>query len=118
MKLFVGKDRTKEYLDLVRLMFKYEKYSSVAIGITDVMLNALYAYGLTKTSIYLNVTRLVILRIPVLLFLHHVLDLGPRSAGLVMFISNSSMLVLMILLFIRFQKKINLEHGVDVNEKN
>ena len=109
VKIFINEETTDEYYNLIKLMFKWERFSSIFIGLTNVLLNTLYAFGKTMASIVLNFCRLIIFRIPVLLFLYYVLHIQEEAAGIVMFISNGLLLVIMIIIFYIFKHKLKIQ---------
>ena len=48
----------------------------------------LYGFGKTRLTLFMNICRLFVFRIPVLWALQHFTDLGNYSVGIVMAVSN------------------------------
>jgi putative MATE family efflux protein len=94
-----------ENFALVKTMFKYEVYSILTCGIGEVCLGCLNGFRYTKASLYVNLARLFVFRLPVLYILYKFFHYGPEAVGMTMLISNISFCLVAILLVIIFYFK-------------
>ena len=67
---------------------RWEMLGYITLGVNSATLSLLLGYGRTKWSMFLNVTRVFVYRVPVLWFLQHFTSLGPEAVGVTMMVSN------------------------------
>ena len=107
--LFAKND--EEFRRLIMLTYKYEAYGAVPLGINASVLALMYGLGKKKLSMVINVSRVVLFRIPVFWFLQNFTNYGEKSVGMVMMISNISVTVMAVIvafIVIRQFKRENL----------
>ena len=76
--------------DMIVLVYRYEAFGAVPLGVNAAVLALLYGLGETRLTLVLNFARVFIFRIPVFWFLQHCTALGEASVGAVMLVSNFS----------------------------
>lgn len=67
---------------------RWEMLGYVTLGVNSATLSLLLGYGRTKWTMFLNVTRVFVYRVPVLWFLQRFTSLGPEAVGVTMMVSN------------------------------
>lgn len=67
---------------------RWEMLGYITLGVNSATLSLLLGYGRTKWSMFLNVTRVFVYRVPVLWFLQRFTSLGPEAVGVTMMVSN------------------------------
>lgn len=87
-RFFAG-DET-EFAQLIATIYRYEAMGAIPLGVNSAVMGLLYGYGKTRLTLFMNICRLFVFRIPVLWALQHFTDLGSDSAGVVMAVSNIS----------------------------
>lgn len=90
--LFAGGD--DEFKQLIKDVSQFEILGMLTLGINAAVMALFYGYGYTKLTLMLNVARIFVFRVPVLWYLQNYTDLGSKSAGIVMLVSNISVGVL------------------------
>ncbi|MCL2086886.1 MAG: MATE family efflux transporter [Oscillospiraceae bacterium] len=78
----------EEFRLLIKSIYSYEAFAAVALGMNAAVLSLLYGFGLTKLSLLVNASRVLVFRIPLLWFLQNFTDIGNTSVGIVMMVSN------------------------------
>lgn len=78
-----------EFAKLIHEIYFWEAWGAIPLGINAAVMALLYGFGYTKITLFINAARIFIYRIPVLWFLQTYTDLGARSVGVVMGISNT-----------------------------
>jgi Na+-driven multidrug efflux pump len=73
---------------LISDVYFYEAIGAVPLGITAAIMALLYGYGYTKLTLVINFARVFVFRIPVLYYLQNFTQMGSRSVGIVMMVSN------------------------------
>ncbi len=86
--LFAGSDG--EFRLLIVSVYRYEALGAVTLGINAAVMALLYGFGYTKLTLLLNVMRVFVFRIPVLWYFQNYTDMGSKSVGAVMMVSNIS----------------------------
>lgn len=86
--LFAGSD--EEFRLLIVSVYRYEALGAVTLGINAAVMALLYGFGYTKLTLLLNVMRVFVFRIPVLWYFQNYTDMGSKSVGAVMMVSNIS----------------------------
>ena len=76
--------------DMIVLVYRYEAFGAVPLGVNAAVLALLYGLGETRLTLALNFARVFIFRIPVFWALQHWTAMGQASVGAVMLISNFS----------------------------
>jgi Na+-driven multidrug efflux pump len=94
------------------MTFRYEVWATVSLAVSASVMALLIGFGFTKLTLFLNVCRIFIFRIPVLWFLQNHTDVGAAAAGLVMLISNLLVGVLSIFMAMYVIRKISAEYDV------
>lgn len=75
---------------LISEIYSYEALGAVMLGINAAVMALLYGFGYTKLTLVLNASRVLVFRIPVLWYLQNFTNVGAKSVGIVMMISNIS----------------------------
>ena len=98
-----------EFRAMIALVYRYEALGAVPLGLNAAVLALLYGLGETRLTLLLNFARVFVFRIPVFWFLQRFTDVGEKSVGLVMMISNTAVTVLALVVGIvvirRFKAK-------------
>lgn len=101
--------------ELVKLIFSFEVFSIITCGIGQACLGFLSAYKHTKPSLYVNIARVYIFRIPVIVLLNKVFLLDEAAVGMTMLISNISYALVSIIAVVIFLKN---NYSVLINQNN
>lgn len=83
--------RNKDDMEVVRLASEYLNYSAAFIplmGMFNVLQGVFQGSGHTKYSMYMEVSRLWFVRLPMILFFKHFTNLGPTGIWISMSVSN------------------------------
>lgn len=75
---------------LIKDVYRYEAFGAITLGINSAVMALLYGIGKTRITLWVNFSRVFIFRIPVLWFLQNFTDIGAKSVGIVMLVSNIS----------------------------
>jgi putative MATE family efflux protein len=75
---------------LIKEVYRYEAFGAITLGINSAVMALLYGIGKTRLTLWVNFSRVFVFRIPVLWFLQHFTDIGAKSVGIVMLVSNIS----------------------------
>ena len=97
-----------EFHRKIMLVYRYEAFGAVPLGINASVLALFYGLGKTRLTLVVNLARVFLFRIPVFWVLQHWTNVGEASVGLVMLISNFStgvMAAVMSFIVIRAFKK-------------
>lgn len=78
----------QEFRDQIIAIHRWEMLGYVTLGINSATLTLLLGYGKTRWSMFLNVTRVFVYRVPVLWLLQRFTDMGPEAVGVTMMVSN------------------------------
>lgn len=78
----------QEFRDQIIAIHRWEMLGYVTLGINSATLTLLLGYGRTRWSMFLNVTRVFVYRVPVLWLLQRFTDMGPEAVGVTMMVSN------------------------------
>lgn len=103
----------KAFGQMISDIFAYEKLGIIALGINSSMLGLLNGFGFTKITMFTNLSRLFVFRIPTLVILMNFTDLGFKSTGIAMFISNGGIGLMSIVIGIIYLIKIKRKNIVD-----
>ncbi|NDL67090.1 MATE family efflux transporter [Anaerotalea alkaliphila] len=82
------------FQQLVSSVYRYEALGAVPLGVAATVMALLYGFGYTKLTLAINFSRVFLFRIPVLYYLQNHTDIGSRSVGIVMMVSNIAVGVL------------------------
>ena len=100
---------SSEFHRMITMVYRYEAYGAIPLGINAAVLALLYGLGKTKLTLVLNFSRVFLFRIPVFWFLQNYTDLGEASVGIVMMVSNISVTVMAVsvaaVVIARFRKE-------------
>ncbi len=89
----------------IKDIYKYERYALIGFTIASSVLGLLYGLGYTRLSLAINFIRLFLFRIPTLYFLQRFTNVGSKSVGIAMLVSNGSIGVISVIVcFIVIQK--------------
>ena len=83
-----------EFRAKIALVYRYEALAAVPLGFNAAVMALLYGLGETRLTLVLNFSRVFLFRIPVFWFLQNFTDLGQKSVGIVMMVSNISVAVM------------------------
>lgn len=92
--------------ELIAIIYRYEMLGFIPLGISSAICSLLYAYKKTIATFIINLSRVFLLRIPVLYFLQHFTTLGIKSLGIVMLTSNGGILLISIIIAQIYLKKV------------
>lgn len=82
-------DYSAEYAALIKSIFTLEMYGIAFLGLNSACMGFIYGLGYTKLSLVFNLTRLLVLRLPVVMIMaYRFPEYGAMSLGLGMMISN------------------------------
>lgn len=104
--MFAGGDEV--FREKIAMTYAWEAYGAIPLGANAAVMALLYGLGKTKLTMVINVSRIFLFRIPVFYYLSHYTSAGEHTPGLVMFISNTSvaaMSVVMAAVVIHFYRK-------------
>ena len=87
---------SSEFHRMITMVYRFEAYGAIPLGINAAVLALLYGLGKTKLTLVLNFSRVFLFRIPVFWFLQNYTDLGEASVGIVMMVSNISVTVMAV----------------------
>ena len=74
-------------------VYRYEALGAVPLGFNAAVMALLYGLGKTRMTLVLNFARVFVFRIPVFWFLQHCTNVGEKSVGIVMMVSNIAVAV-------------------------
>ncbi|MBQ9036767.1 MAG: MATE family efflux transporter [Erysipelotrichaceae bacterium] len=86
-----------EFHEMIKLVYRYEALGAVPLGINSTVIALLYGLGKTDLTLFLNMARVFVFRIPVFWYLQNFTSFGQASVGIVMMVSNVSVAVLSII---------------------
>jgi putative MATE family efflux protein len=90
---------------LIKEVYRYESFGAITLGINSAVMAFLYGIGKTRLTLWINFSRVFVFRIPVLWFLQKFTDIGAKSVGIVMLVSNISVgVVAAVVAFIEVRK--------------
>jgi len=101
-----------EFRTMIKLVYRYEAWGAVPLGLNAAVLALLYGLGKTKLTLILNFSRVFLFRIPVFWFLQHYTNVGEASVGMVMMISNTSAGVMALAMAIPVIRRYKKQYGV------
>ena len=78
----------QEFAGMIAMIYRFEAMGAIPLGINAAVMGLLYGFGKTRLTLFMNICRLFVFRIPVLWALQHFTDLGNYSVGIVMAVSN------------------------------
>lgn len=78
----------QEFCDMIISIHQWEMLGYITLGINSATIALLLGYGYTKLTMFLNVARVFLFRIPVLWLLQQFTDMGPEATGVTMMVSN------------------------------
>lgn len=82
-----------EFRRTIAGVYRFEALGAVPLGFNAAVMALFYGLGKTRLTLALNVARVFVFRIPVFWFLQHCTDLGEKSVGIVMMVSNTAVAV-------------------------
>lgn len=83
-----------EFHRIIMLVYRYEAFGAVPLGITASVMALLYGLGKTKLTLLINFSRVFAFRIPVFWYLQNFTNYGEASVGIVMMVSNIAVTVM------------------------
>ena len=102
---------------MIVMVYRYEVWGAVPLGLNAAVMALLYGLGKTRLTLILNFSRVFVFRIPVFWFLQHCTDVGEKSVGIVMMVSNISVAVAAALaaavVIRRFRRDYPVKGGTD-----
>jgi len=102
-----------EFQNMIIEMYKFECIGScIPLGINAAVISLLLGFGYTKYTLIINFCRVFAFRIPVLYALQKFTNLGAKSCGVVMCISNISVTVLSSIIAFFVIVRICKEHNI------
>lgn len=108
--IFAGSDI--EFASMIHTIYRYEALGAIPLGMTAAVTALLYGFGKTRLTLLLNFSRVFIFRVPVLWFLQHFTNLGNKSVGIVMAVSNISIGIMSLIIGIIEIRKICKEYQI------
>lgn len=84
---------SEEFRRTIAGVYRFEALGAVPLGFNAAVMALLYGLGETRLTLVLNVARVFVFRIPVFWFLQHCTNLGEKSVGIVMMVSNIAVAV-------------------------
>ena len=84
---------SEDFRRMIVMVYRYEVWGAVPLGLNAAVMALLYGLGKTRLTLILNFSRVFVFRIPVFWFLQHCTDVGEKSVGIVMMVSNISVAV-------------------------
>ncbi len=97
----------------IEAIFKSEMLATIALSISTSVLGLLYGFGHTVMSLFINMMRIFIFRIPVVLFFVHFTTFGVESLGYAMFISNLCVGIVSIIYAVYVIRKLKKTHNLN-----
>ncbi|MDE6047954.1 MAG: hypothetical protein K2F56_04930, partial [Anaeroplasmataceae bacterium] len=95
--------QAEEFKRYVKMIHNYDSWSIPSLAINAGVLGVLYGFGKTKLTMFINIARAFIFRIPILLILLYCFpQLGVECAGLSMGISNIGIALMSIICLVIF----------------
>ncbi len=85
--LFSGSDL--EFRQMIKMVYTYEALGAVPLGLNSAIMGMLFGLGEVRMASLINICRVFVFRIPVFWMLIHWTDLGIKSCGCIMMISNT-----------------------------
>lgn len=85
-----------EFHDMIMLVYRYEAYGAVPLGINASVMALLYGLGKTRLTLLINFSRVFVFRIPVFWYLQNYTNYGQASVGIVMMVSNIAVTVMSV----------------------
>lgn len=76
------------FRDQIVAIHRWEMVGYVTLGVNSATISLLLGYGKTKWTMFLNVIRVFVYRVPVLWYLQHFTSMGPEAVGVTMMVSN------------------------------
>jgi putative MATE family efflux protein len=114
-KIFGGDN--KEFCDLISRVYYYEAWGLIPLGINSAVMSLLYGFGYTKITLLINFSRVFIFRVPVLWALQRFTNIGSKSVGIVMLISNSLVGIMAVIVSIIVIRNICKEYQIKFFDK-
>ncbi len=103
----------KEFQDMIITMYRIESYGScIPLGVNAAVMSMLLGFGYTKLTLLINFCRIFLFRVPVLWGLQQFTNLGAKSCGIVMFVSNLAVAVMSLVVAYFVIRRICKEHKV------
>lgn len=92
-----------EFMNYVKMIHNYDSWSIPSLAINAGVLGVLYGFGKTKLTMFINIARAFVFRIPILVILLYCFpQLGVECAGLSMGISNVCIALMSIICLVIF----------------
>lgn len=101
-----------EFQNMLKMIYYYDVWSTLPLGINSAILALFYGFGKTKVSLVINFCRVFLFRIPVLWYFQNYTNIGSESVGIVMVISNLLVCLLSTIFAIIFIKNVKKDYGV------
>lgn len=77
-----------EFANEIKNVFKYEGWATLTLAINASCMGLFYGFGYTKLTLFINIMRIFVFRIPVVMFFVNFTNLGVSALGIAMFVSN------------------------------
>ena len=107
-----------EFHQMIMLVYRYEAFGAVPLGINAAVLALLYGLGKTKLTLVINFSRVFAFRIPVFWYLQNFTNYGEASVGMVMMISNIAVTVMSAVTAFFVIRKFRKENRLNNSWKN
>lgn len=102
----------EEFQVMLKMIYYYDIWSTVPLGINSAILALFYGFGKTKVTLVINFCRVFLFRIPVLWYFQRFTNLGSESVGIVMVVSNLSVCILSMIFAFIFIRNVKKDYGV------
>lgn len=107
-----------DFRSLIYEIYYYEAFGAIPLGINSAVMSLLYGFAKTKFTLMINFSRVFIFRIPVLLFLQRFTNLGSKSVGIVMLVSNVLVGIMAIIVASIVIKEVCKENNIQFIKKD
>lgn len=78
----------QEFCDMIVAIHSWEMLGYITLGVNSATISLLLGYGYTKLTLFLNVARVFLYRVPVLWFFQRFTAIGAEAVGMTMMVSN------------------------------
>lgn len=108
-----------DYAKMISDIFFYERIAIIMLAVNSSVNGLLYGFGYTKIAGIMNLSRVIAYRIPILLIMLYVADIGYQSVGIAMMVSNiciGLMSIVVGIIYIRKIKKKNITDTLEIGK--
>ncbi len=119
-RIFASSKETfdQSFCDAIVAIHRYEMVGYITLGINSATIALLMGFGYTKLTMFLNVARVFLFRVPVLWFLQEFTTMGAEATGVTMMVSNVCTGLAAIVIVIPVIRKIRQQIREEETEAN